>query len=46
MILAAVDEPEILVNKPGINPDADTNDNTEPSTVVATNVPWLPTYKP
>jgi hypothetical protein len=38
-MLVAVVEPDTLVNKPGINPDALTNVNTDPSIVVATNVP-------
>jgi hypothetical protein len=46
IILAQVDEADTAVKIPGINPDADTNDNTEPSTVLATNVPTRPTYNP
>jgi len=46
MILPAVVELETEVNKPGTNPDADTNVSTEPSMVVPTNVPTVPTYNP
>jgi hypothetical protein len=37
--LFAVDDALTAVNIPGKNPDADTNVKTEPSHVLATNVP-------
>jgi len=46
MMLAAVEEADTAVTKPGINPDADTNVNTEPSTVLTVKLPTSPTYKP
>jgi hypothetical protein len=44
--LFAVEDADTAVNIPGINPDADTNVNTELSQVLATNVPVFPTYNP
>jgi hypothetical protein len=44
--LFAVEDADTAVKIPGMNPDADTNDITEPSTVLLTNVPVLPTYNP
>ena len=46
MILAAVEDADTAVTKPGINPDADTNVNTEPSTVLTVKFPTNPTYNP
>ncbi len=46
MILPANDEADTAVIIPGIKPDADANVNTEPSTVLTTNVPCNPTYNP
>ena len=45
-MLKAVDEADTAVKIPGINPDADTNDKTELSYVLATKVPWIPMYNP
>jgi hypothetical protein len=46
MILPAVEDEETADIKPGINPDADTNVNTEPSTVLTVRLPVNPTYNP
>lgn len=40
--LFAVDDALTAVIMPGINPEADTNDITEPSNVLQTNVPVFP----
>lgn len=42
----AVEDADTAVMIPGINPDADINVRTEPSQVLATNVPVPPTYNP
>jgi hypothetical protein len=39
MILPAVVDDDTAVNKPGMNPDADTNVNIDPSTVLAVKLP-------
>ena len=46
IILAAVEDADTAVTKPGINPDADTNVNIEPSTVLTVKLPTSPTYNP
>jgi hypothetical protein len=46
MIEAAVDDDDTAVTIPGMKPDADTNVNTEPSTVLTTKLPTSPTYNP
>jgi hypothetical protein len=46
MIAPAVVDDDTAVNIPGINPDADTNVNTEPSIVCATKLPVCPMYNP
>ena len=46
IMLPAVEDAETAAIKPGINPDADTNVNTEPSTVLTTKLPTSPTYTP
>jgi len=43
---AAVELADTAVKIPGTNPDADTKLNTEPSYVLATKVPVVPTYNP
>ena len=45
-MLPANDDADTAVIIPGIKPDADANVNTEPSTVLTTNVPCNPTYNP
>jgi hypothetical protein len=45
-MLAAVVEELTAVIKPGMNPDADTNVNTEPSIVLTVILPTSPTYNP
>jgi len=46
MMPNAVEELDIAVNKPGINPEADVNVNTEPSMVVPTTLPIKAMYNP
>jgi len=46
IMLAAVVEELTAAIKPGMNPDADTNVNTEPSTVLTVTLPTWPTYNP
>jgi hypothetical protein len=46
IILAAVEDADTAVIKPGINPDADAKVNIEPSMVLTTKLPTSPTYTP
>jgi hypothetical protein len=46
IMLAAVVEELTADIKPGMNPDADTNVNTEPSMVLTVTLPTSPTYNP
>jgi hypothetical protein len=45
-IAVAVEEEDTAAIKPGMNPDAETNVTTEPSTVFNDTLPCPPTYKP
>ena len=46
MTANAVEDDDTAVKIPGINPDAEANVNTLPSTVLATKLPVTPTYIP